>query len=243
MDKTVLITGAAGGIGQAIAKRFAAEGYQVVLHYNTNSEGAMTLKKTLEKTGANVFVSGADLKDPAAVDRLLEALQDHHIHVDVLINNAGIKADGPIDEMADATFTDVLRTNVEGPWFLIKRLVPAMKEKGFGRIINITSGVAKEGRANQTNYAASKAALENLSKSLARELGPYGITANAVAPGLIMTPMTADVPEAQKEAYIDKVPIKRLVEAEDVAHACAFFADERSGAISGQIIGVNGGLR
>lgn len=241
--RTVCITGATGGIGEAIARRFAAEGYELVLHYHQNDEKAESLKKALEKKGQNVYVLKGDLSDAASLDTMLKSLDDNNVAVDVLINNAGIKIDAPIEAMTDQAFENVMRINVNGPWMLMKRLVPKMKKAGYGRIINITSGVAKDGNLNQTNYGASKAALENITKSLAREVGKDGITVNAVAPGLIETEMTKDVDSEHKKAYIKRVPINRLVETEDVAQACAFFADEKSGAISGQILGVNGGLR
>ncbi len=241
-QRTVLITGATGGIGQAIASRFAKEGYRIVIHYNKNLSAADQLKEALNDQ-TDVYVVGGDLTNLSELDGVVSFLSDHKLTVDVLINNAGIKSDAPVDDMGDDVFASVLRTNVEGPWYLTKRLVPAMKKQGYGRIINITSGVAKEGRANQSNYAASKAALDNLTKSLARELGADGITVNSVAPGLIETNMTKDVSDEHKQAYIERVPIKRLVKAKDVAQACVFFASEDSGAISGQILGVNGGLR
>ncbi len=242
--RTVLITGASGGIGQAIAKRFALDGYQTILHYNKNPESVESLKHALEKLGcSNVLTLGGDLTDPKELDAMVAFISAQNITVDVLINNAGIKAEAPIDLMSDAVFASVMRTNVNGAFMITKRLVPAMKKQKYGRIINITSGIAKDGMANQVNYGASKAALENMTKSLAQELGPYGITVNSVAPGLIETNMTRDISREIKDAYIKKIPIKRLVEAKDVAQACAFFADERSGAISSQMIGVNGGLR
>ena len=242
--RTVLITGASGGIGQAIAARFAFDGYQTILHYNHNADKVEDLMKKLEQEGCtNLLSIGGDLTNPKELNAMIEALTKKNITVDVLINNAGIKEDSPVDTMDDEVFASVMRTNVNGAFMITKRLVPAMKKQHYGRIINVTSGVAKDGKPNQVNYGASKAALENITKSLAQELGPYGITVNSVAPGLIETNMTKGVSKAQKDAYRDKVPIKRLVEGKDVAQACAFFADERSSAISSQMVGVNGGLR
>ncbi len=241
--KTVLVTGGSGGIGQAIVQAFAEKKYHVIIHYNRSKDKAEALKIRLEKVGLTVDIIQGDLLNPSSLDAMMHELSKRQLVVDVLINNAGLKNDNPIDAMPDDDFIRVMQVNTEGPWKLMKRLVPSMKKQGYGRIVNITSGVAKEGRANQTNYAASKAALENLTLSLGKELGPFGITVNAVAPGLIETPMTEDVDQDTKEAYIKRVPIGRLVKAEDVAHACLFFADEKSGSISGQIVGVNGGLR
>lgn len=241
--RTAFITGATGGIGEAIAQRFSKEGYHLVLHYHQNDEKARALKKTLVKKDQHVLLLKGDLSDEKTLASMLERLVENDVMIDVLINNAGIKIDAPITKMSDEDFKKVMQINVNGAWMLMKRLVPLMQQQGYGRIINITSGVAKDGNVNQTNYGASKAALENITKSLAREVGQDGITVNAVAPGLIETTMTKNVDEAHKKAYIERVPIRRLVECQDVAQACAFFASEKSGAISGQILGVNGGLR
>lgn len=241
--RTVLITGASGGIGQAIARRFGEEGYRVILHYNKSKKAIDGLFEELKEANVEVLAFGCDLLDADSIDHFVKRLETEKVHVDVLVNNAGIKEDGLITEMDDAVFEKVMRVNVDGAWKLTKRIVPMMQAKGEGRIINITSGVSKDGRAMQTNYAASKAALDNLTRSLARELGQYGITVNSVAPGLIETEMTKSVSAEQKAEYIKNVPIGRLVKAEDVAQACVFFADLKSGSISGQVLGVNGGLR
>ncbi len=241
--RVALITGATGGIGEAITRRFSKDGYDLVLHYHRNDEKAKSLQKALKKKDQKILLLKGELSDVATLENMLEKIKEHGLDIDVLINNAGIKIDKPIEKMEDQDFKEVMRINVDGPWMLMKRIVPMMRAKGHGRIINITSGVAKDGNLNQTNYGASKAALENITKSLAREVGKDGITVNCVAPGLIETPMTKDVDEARKKDYIKRVPIGRLVKSEDVAVACAFFALEETAAISGQILGVNGGLR
>ncbi|MEC9485308.1 MAG: SDR family NAD(P)-dependent oxidoreductase [Candidatus Izemoplasma sp.] len=243
-DRTVLVTGGSGGIGQEIVKRFVHDGYFTIIHYHSHAKRAEALQKELFTKGyENTMVVGADLTNPKEIDDLISTLEEKHIIVDILINNAGIKDDDRLEDMSDQQFKKVIEINVSAPFMLTKRIVPMMKNQRYGRIINISSGLAQHGGIGKINYGASKAAIENMTKNLAKELGPSGITVNTVAPGLIETEMTEDVTDKAKEEYISRVPIRRLVEAKDVAHACAFFADERSSAISNQVIGVNGGLR
>lgn len=223
---------------------FIRNGYQAILHYHANKEAVTKLKEKLNKEGfTSIYCMQADVQDSASLDALVNNLKAKDLSVDVLINNAGIKHDSPTETMSDEDFEHVLKTNVLGTFMLTKRVIPMMKESAYGRIINISSGVAQHGRKNGANYGASKAAVENMTKTWAQELGPYGITVNTVAPGLIETDMTKDVDDKTKEAYINKIPLGRLAKPNDVAHACLFFADEKSSMISQQVIGVNGGLR
>lgn len=243
-NRTVLITGASGGIGQEIAKSFIKEGYHTILHYHSNKQSVEHLKQTMAQEGyKSIELLQADLSDPNSVQASIDALVEKNIVVDVLINNAGIKDDAMAHKMTDEQFKNVVETNVMGTFYMTKRILPMMRKQKYGRIINISSGLAQHGGKAKLNYGASKAAIENMTKNLAIELGPFGITVNTVAPGLIETEMTKAVTEKEKEAYRKKIPIRRLVEAKDVAHACLFFADEKSSAISNQVIGVNGGLR
>jgi len=241
--RTVFISGATGGIGEAIAEAFLESGYFAVLQYNQNLARVKALTERFNSLNYKFKWVKVDLLNQASLDVALRTLEEEQIIVDVLVNNAGVKHDGSLETLDYAMFDKVMRVNVDGPWLLSKALLPHLKQSGTGRIINITSGVARDGRLNQTNYAASKAALENITRSLAKELGKYQITVNAVAPGLIETNMTKDVSDEVKENYVQSVPIGRLVKASDVAHACLFFASWESGSISSQILGVNGGLR
>jgi len=241
--RTVFVSGATGGIGQAIAEAFLSHGYRAVLQYNHNEDAVKTLSERFEKKGYRFNWVKVDLLEPRSVEAMKDRLKVLEINIDVLINNAGIKKDAPLEALDYEDFNRVMRVNVDGPWLLTKALLEDLKQSGTGRIINITSGVARDGRRNQTNYAASKAALENITRTLAKELGQYGITVNAVAPGLIETQMTKDVSNDVKNQYIKTIPVGHLVEAEDVAHACLFFAGIKAGSISSQILGVNGGLR
>ncbi len=243
-DHTVFVSGASGGIGSAIAEKFIRSGYKTILHYHSNKDAVIKLKAKLENEGFDdIYIMRADLEDSTSLDNLLDTLEASNLTVDILINNAGIKHDSPTETMSDDDFERVLKTNVVGTFMITKRFIPFMKKASFGRIVNISSGVAQHGRKNGANYGASKAAIENMTKTWAQELGPYGITVNTVAPGLIETDMTQDVGEEAKASYIEKIPLGRLATPEDVAHACLFFANEDSGMISQQVIGVNGGLR
>jgi 3-oxoacyl-[acyl-carrier protein] reductase len=237
--KTVLLTGANGGIGHEIARMFLEKDYRVYMVYHQHYNRLEPLLETFE----HAHMIQCDLLNKENVKGMIYEITSKTNSIDILINNAGVKKDGAIDLLSDEDFMHVLEVNFLSVWHLIKTVVPFMKRAGFGRIINITSGVAKEGRANQSNYASSKAALENLTRSLAKELGPYKITVNAVAPGLIKTDMTKGYSDELFTTYKENVPIKRLVSARDIGTACLFFAQDESSAISGQILGVNGGLR
>ncbi len=238
-----LITGASGGIGSAIATTLAEEGYKVALHYGSSKEKAEKLKDTLIGKGFDAWTVQGDLTKKSDVTSVVEKTLDHFSHIDVLVNNAGALNDAPIDEMSDEAFDQVMAINVKGPWQLIKAVVPHMKAKAYGRIVNISSGVGSFGAANKSNYGASKGAINTLTKSLCKELGPFGITVNAVEPGMINTPMTDYIDDKDKAAYISRIPRGKQARPEDVAHAVKCFASDAASMISGQIIGVNGGLR
>ncbi|MFW6319146.1 MAG: SDR family NAD(P)-dependent oxidoreductase, partial [Bacillota bacterium] len=229
-NRTVFVSGASGGIGSAIAENFIRNGYKTILHYHNNKDAVITLKAKLENEGFDdIYIMQANLESSSSLDQLIDTIEAKKLTVDVLINNAGIKHDSPTETMSDNDFERVLKTNVVGTFMLTKRLIPTMKKQGYGRIINISSGVAQHGRKHGVNYGASKAAIENMTKSWPQELGPYGITVNTVAPGLIETDMTSDVDEETKTSYIKKIPLGKLAKPNDVAQACLFFADEQSG--------------
>ncbi len=237
----VLITGATGGLGEGFVKAFAQAGYHVVIHTHQNIERARVLKEFVLAQGQEALIIQAELEKHKEAQETIEHVLNAFGRLDVLINNAGLKRDGAIDLLSEEDFDAVLNVNLKAVYNLIKFAVPPMKEAKFGRIINISSGIALTGREHNVNYAASKAALHGLTKSLAKELGPFNITVNIIAPGLVETPMTDYVTPEQKKAYIENVPLRRLGTPEDMAHAALFFADVRSGFISNQILCVNGG--
>ena len=237
----VLITGATGGLGEGFVKAFAKAGYHVVIHTHRNIEKARKLKEYVLSLGREALIIQAELEKHKEAEETIEHVMAAFGRLDVLINNAGLKRDGAIESLSEADFDAVMDVNLKAVYNLIKFAVPPMKEARFGRIVNISSGIAITGREENVNYAASKAALHGLTKSLAKELGPSNITVNIIAPGLVETPMTSYVTDEQKEAYIKQVPLRRLGTPEDVAHAALFFADPKSGFISNQILCVNGG--
>jgi len=244
MEKqTALITGASGGLGSAIALTLAENGFKVALHYRSSEKKALNLKNTLEDKGFEASVVQGDLTSKDDIRDIVQKTLDKYGRIDVLVNNAGALGDAPIDEMSLEAFDRVMDINLRGPWLLTKEVVPHMKKRAYGRIVNISSGVGSHGAANKSNYGASKGAINTLTKSLCKELGPFGITVNAVEPGMIETEMTSYVDDETKEAYISRIPRGKLARPKDVAHAVHCFASEEASMISGQIIGVNGGLR
>ncbi len=243
LERTAIVTGASGGLGSAIAKRLAEDGFRVVLHYHANEEAARRLENALLEDGLEAVRMQADLSKRKEAENLVEKTVDKYDRIDVLVNNAGVLKDNPIDEMPDEDFEFVMDVNVKAPWLLSKLVVPYMKKQEYGRIVNISSGTGSHGGANKTNYGASKGAINILTKSLAKELGPFGITANAVEPGMIETEMTKDFDPDMKKRYISMIPRGKQASPEDVAYAVSFFSSVECGMISGQLLGVNGGLR
>ena len=241
-SQVVLITGATGGIGEELVKAFAHQGYHVLIHTHQNLEKARQLKQYVMDLGQEALIVQADIERQSEAKETMEHCLAAFGRLDVLINNAAIKRDAPLETMSESDFDDVMRVNVKAVFNMIQHAAVPMKEARSGRIINISSGIALTGRENNLNYAASKAALHGLSKSLAKELGPHNITVNIIAPGLIETPMTHYVTDEQKAAYIQTVPLRRLGRPEDIAQTALFLASEHASFISNQIICVNGGL-
>ena len=233
-DKVVLITGATGGIGGAIAGQMKAAGATVVI-----------TGRSAEKLSAfdDSFIKiVSDLSADGAADKLISDTIEKAGRIDVLINNAGITADTLMMRMSDEQFDNVLNTNLRATFKLCRAaLMPMMKQR-FGRIINMASIVGVVGGAGQANYAASKGAIIAMTKSIAAEVASRGITANAIAPGFIKTPMTDVLPEELKKKYLEQIPAGRFGEPIDVANACVFLASDEASYINGQTIHVNGGM-
>jgi NAD(P)-dependent dehydrogenase (short-subunit alcohol dehydrogenase family) len=230
MARSVLVTGGNRGIGLAIARRLAAAG------------DAVTVTST---SGANVeglTVARCDVRDPAAVDAAFTAAEAAHGPVEVLVANAGVNRDQLLALMSEEHFSDVIDTNLSGAYRVAKRACRPMIRMRRGRIIFISSVVGLLGSAGQANYAASKAGLIGLARSLARELGSRGITVNVVAPGFVETDMTAALPEARKEAILAGIPLGRGASADEIAATVAFLASADAAYITGAVIPVDGGL-
>lgn len=233
-DKVVLITGATGGIGGAIAQQMKNAGATVVV-----------TGRSAEKLSAfdDSFIKiVSDLSADGAADKLISDTIEKAGRIDVLINNAGITADTLMMRMSDEQFDNVLNTNLRATFKLCRAaLIPMMKQR-FGRIINMASIVGVVGGAGQANYAASKGAIIAMTKSIAAEVASRGITANAIAPGFIKTPMTDVLPDELKKKYLEQIPAGRFGEPIDVANACVFLASDEASYINGQTIHVNGGM-
>lgn len=229
-DRTVLVTGGNRGIGFAIAQEFINQGYRVAI---TSRDG---------NGPAGAFKVIADLTDASSLDEAIASVEAALGPIEILVANAGITNDQLLLRMSDADFEHVIDTNLVGSFRLLKRVTKSMLRAKFGRVIFIGSVVASIGGPGQVNYAASKAALIGMARSVTRELGSKGITANVVAPGFIATDMTASLPTATQDQYRSKIPSGRFAEPREVADVVCFLASEKAGYISGAIIPVDGGL-
>lgn len=240
-SEVALVTGASRGIGAAIALELGREGAQVV-GTATSSEGAKSIEKLLKENNINGYGRVLNVTDAPAVDALLEELEKSAGSPTILVNNAGITRDGLLLRMSQADWDVILDTNLTSVYRMTKACLRAMMKGRKGRIINITSVVAAAGNAGQTNYAAAKAGIIGFTRSLAREVGSRNITVNAVAPGFIDTDMTRALPEAARAALLTQVPLGRLGQAQEIAHAVAFLASPHAAYITGATLHVNGGM-
>ena len=236
--KAALITGASGGIGSAIARALHAQGAAVVLS-GTRRE---VLDGLAAELGERAYVCPADLKDPAAPDALIEAAEAAAGPLWALINNAGFTRDGLALRMRDADFQSVLEVDLVAPFRLARAALRGMLRRRMGRIISIASIVGTTGNAGQANYAAAKAGLVGLSKSLAQEVASRGVTVNVIAPGMIVTPMTDVLTDTQKEKLTTAIPLGRLGQPADVAAAAVYLAAEEAAWVTGATLHVNGGM-
>lgn len=241
MKQTALVTGSSRGIGKAIALRLAQSGYQIILHGSHRSEALESTQKDLQRLGAWTMATHFDVSSKAAVESACASILEKVGTLDVLVNNAGIVRDRTFLKMSEQEWDDVLKTNLYGAFYVTQQLLPKMKERGFGRVINISSIVALKGNFGQTNYAAAKAGLIGMTKSLAREVAKYNITVNAVCPGLIQTEMTAKIPDEHMKQLLSNIALGRVGSPEEVAHLIAFLASNESSYITGAAIDINGG--
>lgn len=240
--KIAVVTGGSRGIGRAICLELARQGAAVVFSYAGNQQAAQETETACAVLGAKVRGVQADVADAAAVKELFDGVIKEFGRVDILVNNAGITRDGLIMLMKEADFDQVVETNLKGAFLCSKAVARPMMKQRFGRIINLCSVVGLRGNAGQVNYAASKAGIIGITKSLAKELATRGITVNAVAPGFIDTDMTAALPESARTGLLGTIPMGKLGRPEDVASAVAFFAADAAEYITGQVLCVDGGM-
>ena len=240
-NRVAFVTGASRGIGRATVLSLCRAGFDVVAA-STTIEGNTEFAAAVQACGAHPMTVNVDVKSADSIKDVFSRVIKEKGRIDVLVNNAGITRDGLAVRMKPADWDVVLRTNLDGAFLAIQQVLPGMMRNRWGRIINISSVVGQAGSAGQVNYAASKAALIGMSKSLAQELGSRSITVNVVAPGYIATDMTKDLPEDRRQKILSAIPLERIGTPEDVAAAVQFLASEDAGYITGQVLAVNGGM-
>ena len=237
-----MITGGVRGIGRAIAEEFCRQGADVLLCYRSNEEAAKKTAEELKQYGTRVELIKGDVSDSGHAEEAAKTAKDLFGKIDILVNNAGITKDKLLLKMTPSDFDEVVQANLSGSFYFLQAIAPVMIKQRGGRIINISSIVGVRGSAGQINYSASKAGIIGMTLSAAKELGRRGITVNAVAPGFIETDMTDVLTEDQKKGMLEVVSLGRAGKASDVAYTVAFLASDQAAYITGQVIGVDGGM-
>jgi len=240
--RKAVVTGASRGIGRAIAIGLAQEGADVAVNYATREAQADDVVREIEKLGQRALAVRADVSDFPDTFRMAQEVLAAFGHVDILVNNAGINSDKTFVKMDHASWRKVLAINLDGVFNCTKVFVDSMLARGYGRIVNITSVIGQIGNFGQANYAASKAGVTAMTKSLAKELASKGITVNAVAPGFIETEMVEAIPEKVRQRLLDLVPLKRFGKSEEVARAVIYLVSSDGEYITGEELSMNGGL-
>jgi 3-oxoacyl-(acyl-carrier-protein) reductase len=252
--RVAIVTGGNRGIGAAVVRALAAQGAHVAAGYSSNSEQAEQFRSELEGDGLSVSIHQGNVGNAEDCARVVDEVMDDHGRVDILVNNAGITADKPMIEMEEEEWQRVLNVNLSGAFHMCRPVLKHMIERGTGRIVNVSSVVGQQGNLGQANYAAAKSGLFGLTRTLAREAafgvgkahdleqGGVGLTVNSVAPGLIETDMTAELPEEVVEQVKGMIPLGRIGQPAEVARTVRFLCEDESGYITGQIWSVNGGM-
>lgn len=243
-DRVALVTGAAAGIGAACARRLAAEGIAVGV-LDLDADRCADTVSVIQAGGGSAIALGADISNREQVRAALDELRAAFGPVAILVNNAGVVAFTPFDEITDEQWDFIYRVNVKGTFIVTQEVLPDMKAARWGRIVNISSSSAQTGSVNATHYSSSKGAVITLTRSLAQELGPWGITVNNIPPGSVMGTIMSEANRSKFQISTEQLelslPVRRLGEPEDIANACAWLCAEASGYVTGQTIGVNGG--
>lgn len=241
-NKVAIVTGGATGIGRAISLKLAQLGATVIVNYNSSSQDAESLVNEIKLLGKEAYCVQANVAKFEDAEKLINFAQEKFNRLDILVNNAGVTADTLILRMKEEEFDKVINVNLKGTWNCCKHAAKVMTKQREGKIVNIASVVGLIGNVGQTNYAASKAGIIGLTKSLARELAKRNVNCNAVAPGFIETKMTERLPDEIKQEYLRNIPLERLGKPEEVANVVAFLCSNLASYITGQVINCDGGL-
>jgi 3-oxoacyl-[acyl-carrier protein] reductase len=240
--RVAIVTGGSGGIGSAIAKLLCQLGATVAIADRRSEESKAVAQEIIDKICGEAIAVKVDVADFEQAHQMVASVTEEYGKIDILVNNAGITRDELIMRMSEADWDDVINVNLKGAWNCSKAVIRGMMRKRYGRIVNITSVSGQVGQAGQTNYSASKAGLIGLTKALAREVATRGITVNAVAPGYVPTGLTNDLPKGLTDHILGMTPMGRMGTPEEIAHAVTFLASEGAAYITGQVLGVDGGM-
>lgn len=239
--KTVFVTGASRGIGKSIALELG-NNFKVVVGFSNSEDMAVEVVEEIKNSGGDAFSIQLNIGDKNSVDKAFTEIENKYSHVDILINNAGITRDNILPRMKEDEWNDVIQTNLTGNFYTSQRAIKKMIKNKWGRIIFISSVVGLSGNQGQANYAASKAGLIGLSKSISKEVGSRNITSNVIAPGYIETDMTSFIDDENRENIIEQLSIKRMGMPEDISNMVSFLCKDESEYITGQVIPIDGGL-
>jgi 3-oxoacyl-[acyl-carrier protein] reductase len=240
--QTVIVTGGTRGIGKAIVESFLKAGAKVIVTYSTNEAAAARFKQDNSQFAKNIDIQKLDVTKYEEVEKFFRYIETNHESFEVLVNNAGIRKDSVLAMMKESDWHDVMNVNLTGTFFMCKFAIKILMRRRYGRIINISSVMERYAFEGQANYAASKAGLSALTKSLSKEVATRGITVNCVSPGFIATELIQDLPDKLREAYLARIPLKRFGNAEEVAACVLFLASKEVSYVTGSTLEVTGGL-